>query len=412
MPRVVLFSRQPLTTRPLQEWLDRTADDIVLITTPKAVAGAEEVLATHFPRHRLVDDYHSWATEQAAEEAAREHGAELVASTSENDVLRAARLRARLGVPGQSTESAVAYRDKVVMKRMARAAGIRVPAFTTVDAPADLFDFIDAEGFPVVVKPRTGLSAKGVSILRSTADVTAFLESGGEPDVPHVPGQWMVEGFVSGTLHHVDGIMCEGRITHSWPSVYTGGLAERVSDGIHLGSVLLEPDDERVESLQQAAADVVAALPAAPGALAFHLEVWLDPAGEPVLCEIASRAGGALIAEVYERAFGVQLAKEGLRAQCGSELVLDHQPSGPEAILGWILLPPGHGSFVPPPGPCPVPGAELAVKLAAGTRREGVEHAVDAAAEALVRAGSAEEVLKRMAEVTEWWHANAAWRQD
>ncbi|WP_405683805.1 acetyl-CoA carboxylase biotin carboxylase subunit family protein [Streptomyces sp. NBC_00057] len=410
MPRVLLFSRQPLTSRPLQEWLDETADSVVLITTPKAVAEAEEILATHFPRHRLVEDYHSWATEQAAEEAAREHGAELVASTSESDVLRAARLRARLGAPGQSVESATAYRDKLVMKRTARAAGLRVPSFAAVEGPMDLLDFIDAEGFPVVIKPRTGAAAQGVSILRSPADVTAFLEGGRESAVSHVPGQWMVESFARGDLFHVDGIMRDGRIVHSWPCEYTGGLAERVIDGAPLGSVLLERDDARTEVLRQFAADVVAALPAAPDPLAFHLEAWIDPDGEPVMCEIASRAGGALIAEVYERAFGVQLAKEGLRAQCGSDLTLDHQPAAPAGLLGWLLLPAGHGTFVPPAESCPVPGVELEVKLAAGTRRDGVEHATDAAAEALVHAGTAEEVRKRMAEVTKWWHANTAWQ--
>ncbi|MEU7583141.1 hypothetical protein AB0B50_36830 [Streptomyces sp. NPDC041068] len=410
MPTVLLFSRQPLTTRPLQEWLDDTENSIVLVTTPKAVADAQSVLDRHFPRHRLVADYHSWATEQAAEEAAREHGVDLVASTSESDVLRAARLRARLGVPGQSTASATAYRDKLVMKRLAREAGIGVPAFTAVEGPMDLLDFIDAEGFPVVVKPRTGAAAEGVAILREAADVTAFLERGRASDVPHVPGQWMAESFVHGEFFHVDGIMRDGQIVHCWPSEYTGGLAERVFDHVHLGSVLLEADDDRTDVLRGFAADVVEALPPAPAPLAFHLEVWLTADGEPVLCEIASRAGGALIAETYERAFGVHLAKEGLRAQCGSALVPVPQPQVPAAIAGWVLLPPGHGDFVPPAEPCPVPGVELTVKLAAGTRRQGVEHATDAAAEALIVAGTAEEVRKRMGEVTRWWHNNVAWR--
>lgn len=135
MPRILLLSRQPLATRPLHQWLDRTADDVILLTTPKAVAGAEDVLAEHFPMHRLVDSYHSWSAEQAAEEAARAYGAELVASTSESDVLRAARLRARLGLPGQDVASATAYRDKVVMKRLARAVASACPRSPRSTAP-------------------------------------------------------------------------------------------------------------------------------------------------------------------------------------------------------------------------------------------------------------------------------------
>ncbi|MFE7778556.1 acetyl-CoA carboxylase biotin carboxylase subunit family protein [Streptomyces sp. NPDC057445] len=410
MPKVLLLSRQPLATRPLQKWLDRTADDIVLVTTPKAVAGSEQVLADCFPHHRLVPDYHSWSAEQAAEEAAREHDVDLVASTSESDVLRAARLRARLGLPGQDGASASAYRDKVVMKQLAAAAGIPVPAFAAVDSPADLLDFIDVQGFPVVVKPRLGAGAEGVSILRDAADVSAFLGRQRSSDVPYLPGQWMAECFVTGEFFHVDGIMRDGRIVHAWPSQYNGGLAERIRDELHMSSVLLAPEDERTTMLMRMAAEVVAALPGAALPLAFHLEAWIGQDGVPVLCEIGSRAGGALVAETYESAFGIHLAREGLRAQCGADLALDAQPAAPATAVGWILLPPGHGTFVPPAEPCPVPGAEVTTLLEPGTQRHGVEHVTDAAASALVRAGTAESVRRRLTELTEWWHENTAWR--
>ncbi|MFI0980380.1 ATP-grasp domain-containing protein [Streptomyces sp. NPDC021093] len=409
MPKALLLSRQPLAARPLQDWLDRTAEEIVLLTTPGAVADAGATLAGYFPQHRLVDDYHAWSTEQAAEEAALEHGAELVASTSESDVLRAARLRERLGLPGQSVASALAYRDKVVMKEQVRRAGLKVPAFTPVDSPADLLDFVAAEGFPVVVKPRLGAGAEDVSILRGPADLTAFFDRQRTSDVPYLPGQWMAEAFQTGEFFHVDGIMRDGRIVHAWPARYSGGLAERLHDQLHIGSVLLDPDDPEAAVLRQMAADVVAALPAAPHPLAFHLEAWLDSEGEPVLCEIASRAGGALIAEAYARAFGVQLAKEGLRAQCGAELTLDAQPAAPSAAVGWVLLPPGHGTFVPPAGPCPVPGAEVTLLLEAGARSRGVEHVSDAAATVFVTADSARTVQRLLAEAMDWWHMNAAW---
>ncbi|MEU6281106.1 hypothetical protein [Streptomyces sp. NPDC047028] len=410
MPKVLLFSRQPLTGRPLHEWLDDTADSVILVTTPKAVEGAEDVLAEHFPMHRLVPDYHSWATERVAEEAARAYGADLVASTSESDVLRAARLRARLGLPGQLPDSATAYRDKVVMKRIAGEAGIRVPAFTAVDSVADLLDFLDRTGWPAVVKPRFGAGSEGVAVLRGPADVAAFLDRQRAADVPYLPGQWMAESFVHGDFFHVDGIMRDGRVVHSWPARYNGGgIAQRVWDDSHVSSVMLDPDDPAFTPLAGLTRDVVAALPAAPHPLAFHLEAWIGTDGEPVLCEIASRAGGALIAEAYERVFGVQLAREGLRAQCGSALTLAGQPAAPAELAGWILYPPGYGAFVPPAGPCPVPTAQLTHAMAPGAVGRGVEHLTQAAATALVAAGSAEEVRKDMEELTRWWYDATDW---
>ncbi|KAB1979149.1 ATP-grasp domain-containing protein [Streptomyces triticiradicis] len=408
MPKVLLYSRQRLTKRPLQHWLDDTAGSVVLLTTHKAVVGAEDVLATHFPEHSLVDEYYAWSTERTAEETARAHGVDLVASTSEDDVLRAARLRERLGVPGQGTASATAYRDKAVMKRLLREAGLPVPSFAVIDSPMDLLDFLDAENGPVVVKPRLGAGAEGVNILRAPSDLDAFLARQRTSEVPFLPGQWMAEGFVHGDFFHVDGIMRDGHVIHCWPSQYNSGVAEHLHGQTQLSSVLLAADDNRTAVLRTLAQDVVAALPAAP-TLAFHLEAWLGPDGNPVICEIASRAGGGLVAETYERAFGVHLAKEGLRAQCGSPLTLTHQPAAPEPPTGWILFPPGHGRFAPPPGPCPVPGTDFTLHLEAGTECTGLEYATQSAAGALVTADSPQEVRKRLTSLTEWWHLHTDW---
>jgi biotin carboxylase len=408
MPKVLLLSRQPLTQRPLQNWLDDTARTIMLITPKSAVAGAEDVLAQHFPNHRLVDDYYSWSTMRIAEQAARSFGAELVASTSEQDVLRAARLRERLGSTGQSGDSATAYRDKVTMKRLARAAGVAVPAFAPIDDPMDLLDFIDAHGFPVVTKPRSEAGANGVRMLHNPRDVAEFL---GRPaaDPPYLPGQWMVETFVHGEFCHVDGIMRDGRIVHGWPSRYSEGIAEYLRDGSCLSSALLAPEDPRRTRLMELTAEVIAALPAAPLPLAFHCEAWIVPDGRPVLCEIACRAGGALIPRAYERAFGVQLSKEALRAQCGSALTLSHQPSVPGPASGWLVLAPQPGRFAPPVERCPVPGAELAICMAAGTNSVGLSQVDDVAANAVVSAETAAGVRERIDLAVHWWRERATW---
>ncbi|HEX4700903.1 MAG TPA: hypothetical protein VH352_02140 [Pseudonocardiaceae bacterium] len=408
MPKVLLLSRQSITQRPLQNWLDDTAHTVMLITQKSAVAGAEDVLAEHFPDHRLVDDYLSWSTMRVAEQAARSFGAELVASTSEDDVLRAARLRARLGLTGQSSDSATAYRDKVTMKRLARLAGVAVPAFAAIDDPMDLLDFIDAHGLPVVTKPRFGAGANGVRMLHSPRDVAEFL---GRPDAdpPHLPGQWMVETFVHGEFCHVDGIMRDGRIVHGWPSRYSDGIAEYLRDGSCLSSVLLAPDDPHRTRLMELTTQVIAALPPAPLPLAFHCEAWITPDGHPVLCEIACRAGGALVPRTYERAFGVQLSKEALRSQCGSALTLSRQPAVPEPASGWLVLAPQRGRFGPPAESCPVPGVELTISMAAGTNSVGLSQVDDIAAEAIVSARTAAEVRERIDLTVRWWRERTTW---
>lgn len=409
MPKVVLLSRQPLAQRPLQKWLDDTAHAIVLITSRSAVVGSEDVLAEHFPNHRLVDDYFSWSTDRVAEEAARSYRADLVASTSEPDVVRAARLRERLGLTGQRTASATAYRDKVIMKRLARRAGIPVPEFAAVDDAMDLLDFIDAQGFPVVVKPRLGVGAMSVSMLCDPRDVDDFLNRQRMADPPYLPGQWMVEAFVHGAFFHVDGIMRDGKIVHGWPSQYNGGLAEYLRDGSFLSSALLAPDDERMAVLMGLTEDVIAALPSAPLPLAFHCEAWIGADGRPVFCEIASRAGGPPIPETYQRAFGVHLSKEALRAQCGSDLTVSCQPQAPAPASGWIQFPPQRGRFTPPALPCPIPGVDLTITMTPGTESSGLSHLDDMAASVIVSGKTAAQVRQRVDLTARWWAQNTAW---
>jgi len=186
-------------------------------------------------------------------------------------------------------------------------------------------------------------------------------------------------------------------------------VAERVRDSTCLSSVLLAPEDPRNTLLMGLTADVIAALPRCEEPLVFHLEAWIRADGEPVFCEIASRSGGALVAETYERAFGVHLAKEGLRVQCGDDLTLTEQPAAPRSAYGWILVPPGHGKLVGPAEPCPIPGVEIVTQLAAGTERDGLAHATDAAVGATVFGDTPDQVDKRMTQLVDWWRLNTSW---
>ncbi len=405
---ILLLSRKALRDRPLWDWLDDTATRVVLVTTPAAVADVPDA-AARFRECVLVDDYQSWWTEWTAERSAARHDVGLVASSSEDDVLRAARLRERLGLPGQSVASALALRDKYVMKRQARASGLAVPEFAAVDAPGDLLDFVATHGYPVVVKPRRGAASVGVRRLRDGADLDVFLRGGDLPAAPERRDEWLVETYVDATMYHVDGVMAGGVLLHSWPSRYGSGNAEALWSAAVITSTLLAPDDPVTPVLQQFAARVARALPAGPMPTSFHLEAWVDADGPPILCEIASRTGGGPIAATYRAAFGPHLSRESLRGQAGQSLRLTRQPDGPDRIRGWAVFPPGHGSFAPPRTPCPVPDVDLVLELPAGASAAGPTYAGEPAATATFSAPDARAAADRRDELLAWWHDEVAW---
>ncbi|WP_328396350.1 ATP-grasp domain-containing protein [Nocardia sp. NBC_00416] len=407
--KILLLSRKPLAERPLHEWLEEVVADTVLVTVPAAVAQVRADVRARFLDCRTVSNYQSWSTEWTAECAAREHRVGLVASSSEDDVLRCARLRDRLGVPGQSLGSARAYRDKLIMKSAAKAAGLGVPRLRAVDRPTDLVELIQEVGLPVVVKPRRGSASIGVRILRSGPDVTAFLASGELPAAPQRAGRWIAEEYIDAPFFHVDGLIVDGKIAHCWPSRYNSGNAEAALAESELSSVLLSPEDPRTALLQRFAADVHRALPAPPFPTSFHLEAWIPEGGRPVLCEVATRTGGALVASTYQDAFGVHLSRENLRGQCGLDPALVQQPAAPRRAGGWIVFPPGRGRFHPPSSTCPIEGARIELHMAPGTLARGPEYAAHSAAAVSVHADTAEQVRDRIAETTRWWAEECRW---
>ncbi|MDA3136846.1 ATP-grasp domain-containing protein [Pseudomonas syringae] len=119
---------------------------------------------------------------------------------SEFDLIRAARLREYLGIPGQSLESAIAYRDKVVMKEYMTHADIPVARFKRVQSSLDIMAFIDKYGYPCVVKPVDGCSSKGVRVIKDRSNLVELFNE------PTLDG-YMIESFVEGRMFHVNGVL-------------------------------------------------------------------------------------------------------------------------------------------------------------------------------------------------------------
>ncbi len=408
--KILLLSRKPLRERPLHQWLGDAAGCTVLLTVPNAIRGYENTVLREFLDCVIVDDYLSWQAEWAAEQAGRKHGVALIASSSEDDVIRCARLRDRLGLDGQGTGSAIAYRDKLIMKQRASTAGIAVPLFTAVDRPSDLLDFLGASEGPVVVKPRREAGSVGVRVIHTFADAEDFFREETLPAAPARPGYWMAERFIRAPFFHVDGMMADGKVLHCWPAQYSGGNAEAVRTETPLSSVLLDPADPRVPVLMNFAAAVHRALPPVPVPTSFHLEAWMGADWRPVLCEVACRTGGVGVAATYEAAFGVHLSRENLRGQSGLSLSLGCQPKMPNCAGGWITFPRGHGRFTPPAAPCPVREALITYYMSAGEQASGAEYIGHSAADATVSAGTAAQVRDRLTRLAGWWREGCAWR--
>ncbi|MFD3257785.1 acetyl-CoA carboxylase biotin carboxylase subunit family protein [Paenibacillus lentus] len=328
-------------------------------------------------------------------ELSERHPVKAVVCHSEYDLLRAAKLREYFRLPGQNTESALAYRNKVIMKDWARKADIEVAHYREITTPADIAAFIRQYGYPVVIKPIDGGGSRHTSVLRDSEECRSFLEKG-------MPPGMMIESFVEGEMYHVDGLMHRGEMLFSSVSRYVNGCLSFYS-GTSLGSVILNSDPSLVKRLQREAERTLHALPAAP-VVAFHAEYFLTKDNRILLCEIASRTGGARVVDANEAAFGFHLNREWIRLQCGLDAESENVRENAGRTAGWLIVPPGQGILRSIPANTPFEWVVSYVPaLREGEQMTGAASSVDHMASFVVEGADEREVEARIMELDRWF---------
>jgi hypothetical protein len=327
----VLLDRVPRTGTPVDRWLTGLDDDVVLLTSEQAAPGYRP----HLPDVRAFPDYDDNPAVVAELRALCARGGVLrIVHLTEGDLLRAARVRDEFGIPGPSYRDLLPYRDKILMKRRVRQAGLAVPDFAAIGHDTDAArEFALAHGHHVVIKPRDGAASRGVTVCRTEDEVDTALA--GTSD-----GRWMIESHVPGGMLHIDGFCHEGVLLSCAVSEYVHGCLA-FQESRPLASAQLDPEGDLHLRAQAFAARVVAALPPLDRS-PFHLELFTRDGGGLVFCEIAARLGGGHIVDVLALSSGVNPAATTVRAQAG--LPAEIPVIRPETRYGFVLVPPRAGT--------------------------------------------------------------------
>lgn len=142
-----------------------------------------------------------------------------------------ARLRTDFNIPtGFHTADLDAVKRKSEMKKGYRRANVKAARFHLVEDLEGCRGFIQEVGYPVVVKPDTGVGASNTEKLTCDAELTAFFAA--KPDVPFI-----MEEFVPGHVETFDGItdrdgnilFCAGQVMMQTPMDMLHGSGENVS---------------------------------------------------------------------------------------------------------------------------------------------------------------------------------------
>lgn len=336
---VLILNNSPAKMYNYKNWLSDLNEDIIILTDSKYY---QDFIEQGYTSVFSFENYTSnGCVELKAFNLAQHHKISNIIATNEFDLIRASKLRKILGIQGQSLESALAYRNKSIMKDILANSGISVPKFIKVDDALDIINFIKNNGYPVVVKPVNGAASVDTHIIRSEIELKILLEKG-------INSNMEVEEYINGDMYHVDGVLVDNHIVFIWPSKYlTDPLGGYQSNNL-VASQILEKHNSLTNRLIKFASDVINTLPT-PLNCAFHAEVFHTENDELVLCEIASRVGGAKIPEVINHAFDINLREIMVKSQCGlinSKQLLSLQQKEYNNILGWVFFPPKKGKLI------------------------------------------------------------------
>ncbi|WP_037771033.1 ATP-grasp domain-containing protein [Streptomyces sclerotialus] len=395
MRYVLVFAKTPHAKTPYDRWLAGSGIEPIILTTTEFAAGY-----AHLPHVHAFDDYDTnQLVEKTALGLARAHAVEAVFARAEADVVRAAQLRDLLDLPGQRTPSALAFRDKVVMKDHLAGGAVEIPAYRLLDSAYTAVEFIAEHGYPVVIKPVSESGSLGANIIRDETELNAYLARPWR-------GTSQIETFVPGQMYHVDGLVVNGEVVFVHPFRYLNDCLSFRADA-WMGSLPLAPQDPAYDRLVKAAKTVLAELPT-PAHTAFHAELWITPDDRVVFCEVASRTGGGMVSAVVRHAFGIDLDKEWLYAECGLPATLGtpaYQPAG------GMWIPPTTGVLEHlPSGGEPDCVREVSLSGKAGQEFHGGVKSGLYLAGYVVAGDTEDEVAVNMDKVLAWFSEHVRWR--
>jgi biotin carboxylase len=230
---------------------------------------------------------------------------EAVLSVYDAHLPLAAYLAARLGVRGTNVGAALALHDKIRMRMVLAAAGVRVPEHLPAVDPADAPAAARRLGLPVVVKKATGSFGRGSLLCRDTGGVDRAVALLGATPL-------LVERYVDGPEFAVQSITVDGRTeVIAVLAQHVGPGPRQVETGYDRPSGLAPAVEAEVAAF---AARTLAALGLDNGV--SHLQVRIDAEG-PVLVNAAARPPGGQLCAATERISGIDLTRAAVEIALG-----------------------------------------------------------------------------------------------
>lgn len=267
--------------------------------------GFQEVRELSEPARHLLDGYErihnlldAGELTAAARRVADRRAIDRVETIDEPLIGPAAVIRQALGLNGLTPEQAHLCRDKAAMKQTLRDHGIPCARSAIVASAEDARRFVEAEGFPVILKPRDGFGTLNTFRAESQADLDRALGALKPGDQGRTV---LVEEFIDGHEGFYDTLTVNKAVAHDFIAHYYPGCLEALQQRSIAPQIAVT---NRVEApgyqeLRSVGARVIEVL--GLDRTATHME-WFYGSKGLRISEIGARPAGERIWDLHARA--------------------------------------------------------------------------------------------------------------
>ena len=235
-------------------------------------------------------------------------------------------VRERFSIEGMSADAARNFRDKARMKELFEAAGLPCARHARVTSADEAWRFVEANGYPVVVKPLEGAGAKSTFRVDTAEQLADALRL--------APPPLLIEEHIVGEEHSFEGVMVDGSLvwhslTHYRPTPLEVLRNDWIQWCIHLPR---ETDAPRYDDIRAAAARALAVLGMKTGLC--HLEWFRRRDGSIAISEVAARPPGAQIMDLVSYAHDIDFDAAWVRLM----ILGTFEPAVPQWSAGIAFL--------------------------------------------------------------------------
>lgn len=409
---ILLLAPEKLIVSTSREiWLEAFTGPVSLFTS----AGTKSYrswLSTWQPKpFKQVEFFSDYATNDLIElQAIKLHQQQPITKIipmAEADILRAAHLRERLNIPGQTVANATLFRDKVKMKQQAQKAGIAMPRFTVISNTLDLLDFIAEVHYPVVIKPILGRGSLNTFLIKDPHDLANKLAQGFISNTGRYT-DLLAEEYIDGQIYHIDGLQLRQSIHTLSVSKYVNNCLDFVN-GSYLGSYTLADHNPLKVKILNFCQDVLTQAFILPENALIHMEVFVDRQENIKLCEIACRIGGNGINDEVALRHGIDIKMSYIRAESGlPERFSDRAHDG---LAARLLIPPKEGRLLSIPHACEDEQViRYQARGEAGKFYQKMQMSNDEIANFLLTGKNETEVQQKIQELAAWFYHHTQWQ--